>query len=288
MVTYPIPAKPPKYFVALENYVSQSAATSLPDRSKIKYTFDRVREVWPQFRSERGKKPVKKTPEEKAAAQRQRLHKQISKPEFWQNIQEARMVVPELKTAARLQQRALRPDVDDDDDDDDPVAFRRARRPQSEDDSAESDSVQEDSLSAESDSQTGGQDDDESDIGGSPAASDAGDNSSTSVDSVGDDDDDAPAERKRKRSSSDESVEVKSKRVCFVDRAEKRSLQEQLKKKVSAEYLQQMRARTYQLFAEHKVEGDGEFAKLFDNVFETIAQVNAALGEIALIVRKFK
>lgn len=279
---YAIPAKPPKYFGALQHHVTASAATSLADRSKIAFTFDRIKEAWQDFRKARNKQRVKKTPQELELAKQQRLQKQIAKPDFWQGVQNAAQVVPELKRAAAIQQRALCPQVSQDDESEEEEEQQQQSirtRPIREPDSPQNRELDElnDSLEQSSGADSSSLvENDESQSNSKQSRKDE-DSECSDVSSVSFE----SANKKRKRDAN-----FSTSVATTVDPKQQQKLREQFGKCVSNDSLQTLRARLHQLMVEHQIEQDGDFVHLVDDLFQRLNDVNTALGTAGKIVKK--
>lgn len=288
--TFAIPAKPPKYFDALEPHID--GVVPVQRRVHIKYAFDRIRENWPNFKEAYGKQRPKHTPEEKAQMQRQRLKKTIAKPALWEAVLDSAEVVPELRRAAALQKRALatttstvtnganrrrqdlensdQNDDDDDADDDDQV---------DEDNDGEVEEEKEDTSNEEEQShQNSAECSDEQNSSDSSGRRHAG-NGKRSRSPLSQ----AVLERAAASNATESESSPVRKKAKRMPRNTQQTLQAQLRKKVSNSQLERLKAQFYDAIAEYEIPSDEEVPKLFEKLFESVIQVNGALDQVGHI-----
>lgn len=138
---FQIPAKPPKYFDALHQYID--TASPFASRESTKFTFDSISSNWAPFREKHRKLPVVKTAQEKETAKVEKLGKLFTNTENLERIKRCRDIAPELKHAASAQQQLLQSNI--------PNSKRRKTSVRDDDDEEEAEAEEEEEDEQEAD-----------------------------------------------------------------------------------------------------------------------------------------
>jgi hypothetical protein len=137
---YPVPKKPPAYFVVLREELDKQ--TPKARHAANKQVMDDVTDVvWPILHEKHAKKPVKKTPAQKEVAREQRIAKMIKNPD---NVETLKKLAPQLapKVIAPPPSKKRRTRTDEDDADEKHAEEKHAHEKEDADDGAEDDDDQ--------------------------------------------------------------------------------------------------------------------------------------------------
>jgi len=281
---YAIPAKPPKYMSALNIYLDTSAPVSR--RATNKAVFDQINSAWPEFRKVyRKAPPAKKTPEQKAAAQKARLSKTLAQPALWDAVLQSSEVVPALKRAAIEQKHALSATPKDQQRH---AAKKRRRGDESDEEEAEGGDLDDDNDNDDDEMVDSGQASDGEESGGEEVdeeAEEAGDAGDDDIDEkeiaakLGDDDqDDYDDEDRDAATSKMPDVPVKMQTRL--------QLRRETDKQVPIAAINAVQTRLYAAISEYKIGIDGEVAKLVDQLCQMNIMQSKALGNVREIIKE--